>query len=68
MDEIPSLLADGESQASVDGAAMSGVVIGRLEVGGGTLLVAGLADGSRARALVAAGVGGLDGETVGGED
>lgn len=47
---------------------MGGVVIGRLEVGSGTVGVTGLADSSRARGGITAGVSGLDGEAVLGED
>lgn len=61
------LLTDGQGQAGINGAPVGSVVIGRLEVGGSTVGVTGLADSSRAGSRVAAGVGGQDREAVLGE-
>lgn len=57
-------VADGDGETGVDGAAVSGVVIGGLEVGLLAGIIVGLAAGSRAGLVVAAVVGGLDGEAV----
>lgn len=61
------LLSQSNRQAGIDRAAVSGMVIGRLQVSSSAVGVTSLADGSRARGLVGATVGGLDGETVLGE-
>lgn len=58
------LLADGQRETSVDGAAVGGVVISRLEVSGRASGVASLADGLGARGRL---ISGLDGETKVGE-
>lgn len=59
------LLADGQAQTGIDGATVSSVVIGRLEVGRSAVGITSLADGLGAR--VGSIRGGDDGEAVLGE-